>query len=118
MRNRFVILIVALVALLIFSLVIVAQNRGGRGGQAAAPDNRPFNAKDLAGIWSRNSNGYGGGGSCRACGDRGVGNSDPPLTPPCPKIVDSNKHTHRHALGRERAQAHPPRHLRQSGAGP
>ena len=74
MRNRLVILTVALVAVLIFSLVIAAQNRGGQGAQAGAPqagargnaaapprDTRPFNAKDLAGIWSRNSNGYGGG---------------------------------------------------------
>ena len=64
MRNRLVIMTIALAAVLIFSLVIVAQNRGGRGSAApAAPDTRPFNPKELAGIWSRNSQGYGGGGT-------------------------------------------------------
>ena len=35
MRNRFVILIVALVVVVVFSLVIAAQNRGAQGGQHA-----------------------------------------------------------------------------------
>src|SRR2546425_11699171 len=77
MRNRFVILTVALVGVVVFSLVIAAQNRGAPGSQQqqgargnAAPDNRPFNARDLAGIWSRNSGGDGGGGTWREGGDR------------------------------------------------
>ena len=37
MRNRLVIVTIALAAVLIFSLVIVAQNRGGRGNAAPAP---------------------------------------------------------------------------------
>src|SRR2546426_11591737 len=101
MRNRFVILIVALVALLIFSLVIVAQNRGGRGGQAAspAPDNRPFNAKDLAGIWSRNSNGYGGGGARPGRGEPGLCQNGPPSTPLGQKTLQAEKTSSRRRPG-------------------
>ena len=50
---------------------------GGRGGILAhnpANDNTPFDKHDLNGIWSRNGSpsGYGGGGTCRDCGDRGI----------------------------------------------
>ncbi|HET9194162.1 MAG TPA: hypothetical protein VFO21_14865, partial [Vicinamibacterales bacterium] len=47
-------------------------------GRAAGPgypkffdSNTPFNARDLAGIWTPNGAGFGGGGRCRDCGDRG-----------------------------------------------
>src|SRR5436305_15296542 len=98
MRNRFVILIVALVAVVVFSLVMAAQNRGAQRGQQqqgaqgnATPDNRPFKVRDLAGIWSRNSGGYCGGGTCRECGDRGFVNNVPPFTPEGQKRFDANK---------------------------
>src|SRR5437868_13592034 len=103
MRNRLVILTIALIAVLIFSLVMVAQYRGGGQGRGnAAPptrDTRPFDAKDLAGIWSRNSNGYGGSGTCRECGDRGFGNSVPAFTPLGQKMFDANKPSYGRALG-------------------
>ncbi len=118
MRNRFVILTVALVGVVVFSLVIAAKNRGAPGGQQqqgargnAAPDNRPFNARDLAGIWSRNSGGYGGGGTCRECGDRGFGNNVPPFTPEGQKRFDANKPSYGRALGSEDAAAHPEEHI-------
>jgi len=118
MRNRFVILIVALVAVVVFSLVIAAQNRGAQGGQQqqgargnATPDNRPFKVRDLAGIWSRNSGGYGGGGTCRECGDRGFGNNVPPFTPEGQKRFDANKPSYGRALGSEDAAAHPEEHI-------
>ena len=31
----------------------------------------PFDARDLGGIWTPNGAGFGGGGRCRDCGDRG-----------------------------------------------
>jgi hypothetical protein len=52
------------------------RGRGGRGGIMAhnpANDNKTYDKRDLSGIWSRNGTpgGYGGGGTCRDCGDRG-----------------------------------------------
>src|SRR3989441_9438952 len=112
MRNRLVIVTIALAAVLIFSLVIVAQNRGGRGNAApSAPYTRPFNAKELAGIWSRNSQGYGGGGTCRECGDRGFGNNVPPFTPLGQKMFDANKPSYGRNLGSPDAAAHPEEHI-------
>src|SRR2546428_456481 len=55
MRNRFPLIMV--VAVLSTSPKIFAQT---------------FDPHDLGGIWSRNSQGYGGGGTCRGCGDRGT----------------------------------------------
>ena len=49
----------------------------GRGRQSGPgylklfDSNMPFDPHDLAGIWSPNGNGFGGGGRCRDCGDRG-----------------------------------------------
>jgi MFS family permease len=39
------------------------------------PSDKKFDPHDLAGIWTRNSSrlGYGGGGTCADCGDRGFG---------------------------------------------
>ena len=46
-----------------FSITSIAQQpagqrQGGTGRQSggAVPDNRPFNARELAGVWSRNGN--------------------------------------------------------------
>lgn len=59
-----------------FSITSIAQQpagqrQGGAGRQSggAVPDNRPFNARELAGVWSRNAGGFGGGGTCAECGD-------------------------------------------------
>src|SRR5262245_66035919 len=53
-----------------------------RNAPEPPPDNRPFNARDLSGIWTRNGTeaGYGGGGTCRYCGDRGYSHEFPVLT--------------------------------------
>src|SRR5688572_17093240 len=63
MRNRFVsAVLVAVSALLIFSVTSIAQGQGERnqGGRndpppAAPPDNRPFDPKDFSGYWIRNT---------------------------------------------------------------
>ena len=57
--------------LLLAPALVFAQ--GGRGITAhnAANENKTYDKHDLSGIWSRNGSpgGYGGGGTCRDCGD-------------------------------------------------
>ena len=48
-----------------------AQGRGGPGYLKLFDSNLPCDPHDLAGIWSPNANGFGGGRRCRECGDRG-----------------------------------------------
>ena len=87
----------------------------GQGGQRGIPAADPKNANktydkhDLAGIWTRNSTpgGYGGGGTCRDCGDRGFGVNVPPLTPLGQKMFDANKPSYGRNLGSPEAAAHP-----------
>jgi hypothetical protein len=81
---------------------------GGRGGILAAdPKNagRTFDKHDISGIWTRNGTpgGYGGGGTCRDCGDRGFGNDVPALTARGQKMFDANKPSYGRSLGRRRA---------------
>jgi hypothetical protein len=87
----------------------------GQGGQRGIPAADPKNANktydkhDLGGIWTRNSSpgGYGGGGTCRDCGDRGFGVNVPPLTPLGQKMFDANKPSYGRNLGSPEAAAHP-----------
>jgi hypothetical protein len=86
--------------------------QGGRAGIMAhipANDNKPYDKHDLAGIWTRNGTpaGYGGGGTCRDCGDRGYSNDVPPLTPLGQKMFDANKPSYGRNLGSPEASAHP-----------
>jgi len=75
--------------------------------------NRPFDPHDLSGIWSRNGSpgGYGGGSTCRDCGDRGFGNDVPPFTPLGQKMFDANKPSYGRNLGSADANAHPEEHI-------
>src|SRR5262249_1942426 len=86
---------------LALSAAFVGQG-GQRGIPAADPQNanKPYDRHDIAGIWTRNGTpgGYGGGGTCRDCGDRGFGNDVPSLTPLGQKMFDSNKTSHRPKL--------------------
>src|SRR5678816_1340451 len=67
-----------------------AAGQAGRQGAAAPRDTRPFNAREIGGIWSRNSNGFGGGGTCADCGDRGYSVEWPEFTPDGQKAFDQN----------------------------
>lgn len=84
---------------------------GERGITAADPKNanKPYDKHDISGIWSRNGTpgGYGGGGTCRDCGDRGFSNDVPPLTPLGQKMFDVNKPSYGRLLGSADAAAHP-----------
>ncbi|MEQ1948846.1 MAG: hypothetical protein ABL995_16770 [Bryobacteraceae bacterium] len=89
--------------------------QGGRGITAhdAKNDTKPFDKHDLNGIWSRNGSpgGYGGGGTCRDCGDRGFGNDTPPFTALGQKMFDLNKPSYGRNLGSPEAAAHPEEHI-------
>jgi hypothetical protein len=128
MRNRLVTLTVALAAVMVFSLTAFAQQRGaggpapaaaqggGRGQRGLNPTfeqrtDLPFNAKDFAGIWSRNSGGFGGGGTCPDCGDRGYSDEWPSFTPEGQKRFELNKPSYGRALGSPDAAAHPEEHI-------
>src|SRR5262245_12193448 len=58
----------------------------GRGRQAGPgyprffDPNAPFNPREIAGIWTPNGAGFGGGGRCRDCGDRGFSLTFPVFT--------------------------------------
>jgi hypothetical protein len=95
---------------LVLSAVLLGQG-GQRGIPAADPKNanKPYDKHDLAGIWTRNGSpgGYGGGGTCRDCGDRGFGVDVPPLTPLGQKMFDANQPSYGRNLGSADAAAHP-----------
>jgi len=102
-----------------FSLAVVGQGGrapGGPGGITAhnpANDNKAYDKHDLSGIWTRNGTpgGYGGGGTCRDCGDRGFSNDVPPFTPLGQKMFDGNKPSYGRLLGSADAAAHPEEHI-------
>jgi len=52
--------------------------------------NMPFDPHDLAGIWTPNGNGFGGGGRCRDCGERGYSVEFPEFTPAGQAAFDKN----------------------------
>jgi hypothetical protein len=94
---------------------LLAQGRGGGAGQLTRiqPSDKKFDPHDLAGIWTRNSSpgGYGGGGTCADCGDRGFGNDVPPFTPLGQKMFDANKPSYGRSLGTPDAAAHAEEHI-------
>ena len=94
MRNRFSLICAAVV--LFMAPVIFAQS---------------FDPHDLSGIWSRNSQGYGGGGTCRGCGDRGFNNDVPPMTAWGQARFEANKPSYGRALGSPAAAQHPEEHI-------
>jgi hypothetical protein len=86
MRYTVKISLIALVMVVIVVSLTLAQDpagqRGGRGNAPAAPDNRPFDPKDLTGYWFRD-------GGFR--GIRGTKMSDvPPMTPLGEKMFNAN----------------------------
>jgi len=97
---------------LLLPFLMLAQGvPGGRGILAHNPanDGKPYDKHDLSGLWSRNGSpgGYGGGGTCRDCGDRGYSADVPALTALGQKMFDANKPSYGRLLGSGDAAAHP-----------
>jgi hypothetical protein len=119
MKTNFVQASLAVSAALLLSPLVFAQGGGGRGGRGGIPahnpanDSKPYDKHEISGIWSRNGSpgGYGGGGTCRDCGDRGYGNDVPPFTPLGQKMFDANKPSYGRILGSADAAAHPEEHI-------
>src|SRR5262245_36415176 len=132
MTNRPVTVIA--LALLVTSAAVTHAQDGGRGaapagpapagqapagrGRAAGPgylklfdSNLPFDAHDLAGIWSPNGNGFGGGGRCRDCGDRGYSFTFPEFTPAGQAAFDMNIPSYGRPKDSADAKAHPEEHI-------
>ena len=86
---------------------------GGIRAHSPANDNKQYDKRDLSGIWTRNGSpaGFGGGGTCADCGDRGYGNEVPPLTPLGQKMFDANKPSYGRLLSSTDANAHPEEHI-------
>jgi len=100
-------------AILVFSSVCLAQGRGRIMAGDPANANKPYDKHDLSGTWTRNGTpgGYGGGGTCANCGDRGFSNDVPPFTPLGQKMFDANKPSYGRNLGSPEANAHPEEHI-------
>jgi hypothetical protein len=97
----------------LMSAALLAQGQRGISAADAKNANRTYDKHDLSGIWTRNGTpgGYGGGGTCRDCGDRGYGNDVPPFTPLGQKVFDANKPSYGRLLGSADAAAHPEEHI-------
>ena len=115
MRNRFAMWVAVGAGVVVFSSLALAQGGRGPGIMAANPANanKPYDKHDLSGIWTRNGTpaGYGGGGTCRDCGDRGYSSDVPPLTPLGQKMFDANKPSYGRNRGSADANAHPEEHI-------
>jgi hypothetical protein len=96
-----------------------AQGRGrGPGYLKLFDSNMPYDAHDLAGIWSPNGNGFGGGGRCRDCGDRGYSFEFPEFTPAGKIAFDKNIPSYGRAKDSDDAKAHPEEHIGRRRAQP
>lgn len=94
-------------------------------GRAAGPgypkffdSNTPFAPRDLAGIWTPNGAGFGGGGRCRDCGDRGFSHLFPIFTPAGQAAFDRNIPSYGRIKGSDDAAAHPEEHIGRRRAQP
>ena len=92
--------------------------RGGPGYPRVYDPNMPFNPKELAGIWTPNGAGFGGGGRCRDCGDRGYSFEFPEFTPEGQRAFDKNIPSYGRAKDSADAAAHPEEHIGRRRAQP
>ena len=78
-------LVAVVIAAAVVSTAVAQAQERGRGAGPGYPkffdSSTPFSPRDLAGIWTPNGAGFGGGGRCRDCGDRGFSLVFPVFTP-------------------------------------
>ena len=129
--------VLATVIFVAFAVPSSGQDRGrgeGPGNGAGAPPGRgrsagpgypkffdsnlPFQPRDLAGIWTPNGNGFGGGGRCRDCGDRGFSMEFPVFTPAGQAAFERNIPSYGRAKDSDDAKAHPEEHIGRRRAQP
>lgn len=94
------------------------RGRGGPGYPRIYDPNMPFNPYDIAGIWTPNSNGFGGGGRCRDCGDRGFSLEFPEFTAEGQRAFEQAIPSYGRAKGSADAAAHPEEHIGRRRAQP
>jgi hypothetical protein len=90
----------------------------GPGYPKLFDSNMPFQPRDLAGIWTPNGNGFGGGGRCRDCGDRGFSLEFPVFTPAGQAAFERNIPSYGRAKDSDDAKAHPEEHIGRRRAQP
>jgi hypothetical protein len=83
----------------------------GPGYPRVYDPNMPFEPKDIAGIWTPNGAGYGGGGRCRDCGDRGFSLEFPEFTAEGQAAFAANIPSYGRAKDSDDAKAHPEEHI-------
>jgi hypothetical protein len=133
-----IVIVAGLALVLMASLVagIAAQTRGvsappterpgepGRGRQSGPgypkffDQTMPFDPRDLAGVWTPNAGGFGGGGRCRDCGDRGYSSEFPEFTPQGQIAFDKNIPSYGRLKDSDDAKAHPEEHIGRRRAQP
>lgn len=129
--------VLVLCALVCLSVLTIGAQERGRGaspqgqqapagrGRAAGPgylklfdSNLPFEPRNIAGVWTPNGNGFGGGGRCRDCGDRGYSFEFPELTPAGQAAFDKNIPSYGRMKDSADAKAHPEEHIGRRRAQP
>ncbi len=123
MQHRLATSLGVLAAIVALTVALIGQQPGGRQGAAGrqgtpAADNRQFNARELVGIWSRNAGGYGGGGTCAGCGDRGYSLEFPEFTADGQAAFEKNIPSYGRPKDSEDAKAHPEEHIGRRRAQP
>lgn len=88
-------------AVLIATLPVFMLGQAGQGSptKVIPNDPRPYNPKDLTGIWGRMAAGGGLSAPCQECGDRGFSIKDPEFTPEGKKRFDANKPSYGRPVG-------------------
>src|SRR4026209_421473 len=92
--------------------------RTGPGYPQVYDPKMPFDAKEIAGIWTPNAVGFGGGGRCRDCGDRGYSSEFPEFTPQGQIAFDKNIPSYGRLNDSDDARAHPEEHIGRRRAQP
>jgi hypothetical protein len=106
------------VATLLGATAVIAGQQGAAQQPAGRGAGPAFNPREIGGIWSRNANGFGGGGTCANCGDRGYSVEFPEFTPEGQAAFDKNIPSYGREKDSADAKAHPEEHIGRRRAQP